>query len=588
MRLLSYIKNMANGIYRSVKRFPITIGLAVIFVGVMIAVNENRFSQGGGMVSILERMALVIALGVPLSLCIKLIFESVKPKKKFLLPLCYACGTLFLILYYFFLFKDFSMVATTRYVAVSLALYLAFLYIPYLPGRDRFELYVIKVFTGFFITIVYTMVLFGGLSAILFTIKSLFSLNIPGKIFYYTWLICAGIFAPSYFLAVLPEIHVSFTKEDYPKIFKVLVLYIVMPLISIYTTILYVYFIKIIITRQWPVGLVSHLVLWYSVLGSGVLFFITPLKYDNSWARRFVTYFPKVILPVIVMMFFSIGIRVKAYGITENRYYVLLLGIWVFGIMFYFALKKNLINIIIPISLSIIAIVSAFGPLSSYSVSKFSQNKRLEDIFVRNNMLKEGQILQPSSNVPENDRNEVSRILDYFNKNHSLKDVRYLPEDFKIDNMKDILGFQYEDGGYAAHNIFFFRVDNNAAPIEISGYDYLFDMRRFNNQNADNSGGIDIKYDRGSGMMSITEDGADIYTKSLNEFVRELVDKYGSGQDTAMGKEKILSYSDMAFYDENEKAKVKIQFTYISGDLNVQAGNKEPYNMEFFVLVKKK
>ena len=52
-------------------------------------------------------------------------------------------------------------------------------------------------------------------------------------------------------------------------------------------------------------------------------------------------YFPKAILPLIVMMFISIGIRINAYGLTENRYYVVALGIWAFLVMIYFAFGKN-------------------------------------------------------------------------------------------------------------------------------------------------------------------------------------------------------------------------------------------------------
>ena len=100
-------------------------------------------------------------------------------------------------------------------------------------------------------------------------------------------------------------------------------LYIVIPLIAIYSAILYAYFLKIIITRSWPQGLVSHLVLWYSVLSVAVIFFITPILDRNRWAYRFKFWFSKLILPILIMMFISIGIRVKAYGITENRYFIL-------------------------------------------------------------------------------------------------------------------------------------------------------------------------------------------------------------------------------------------------------------------------
>ncbi|MFZ7131862.1 MAG: DUF4153 domain-containing protein [Eubacteriales bacterium] len=117
--------------------------------------------------------------------------------------------------------------------------------------------------------------------------------------------------------------------------------YIVIPLITVYTFILYAYFLKILVTWQWPQGLVSHLVLWYACIGVGVLFLITPLLQKNFFNHLFKMIFSKGILPLLVMMFISIGLRVQQYGITENRYFVILLGLWVTGIMIYFALRKN-------------------------------------------------------------------------------------------------------------------------------------------------------------------------------------------------------------------------------------------------------
>ena len=106
------------------------------------------------------------------------------------------------------------------------------------------------------------------------------------------------------------------------------------------------------------------------------------------------------------MMFISIGIRIRSYGITENRYFVLVLGLWVLGIMLYFALIKKSNNIIIPITLSIIALNSVFGPLSSFAVSKRSQNKRFQSILLRNNMLEDNKIIKATEAMPTDEKME--------------------------------------------------------------------------------------------------------------------------------------------------------------------------------------
>ena len=337
------------------------------------------------------------------------------------------------------------MVSMSRYIAFSLILYLIFLSISYLPNRKDFEIFVVRVFTRFFTTVLYSLVLYLGLAAILFTIDQLLGVNIKSELYYYTFLIVAGIFAPSFFLAGLPTKDEILSLKDYSRLLNVLVLYIIMPLISIYTIILYIYFGKIIITRQWPEGLVSHLVLWYSVISAAVLFFISPLLHEKTWPRRYMKYFPKVILPLIVMMFISIGIRINAYGVTENRYFVVALGIWVFLVMIYFATTKKLRNIILPLSLAVITFISVFGPFSSYSISKYSQNKRLTKIFIANNMIKDSKVIKASAVVSDEDARQITSILNYFDRNHSLKDVKRLPQDFKTSDMEKVLGVKYSE-----------------------------------------------------------------------------------------------------------------------------------------------
>ena len=581
MKIAKYIISLAKSIYKSIKRFPVTIAFSTAFVVMMIITSEIRSSSAHGLTENLNRVSMILALGVPLSLCIKLYFEKKNNYKLSHIISAFIGEGLILILYYFFLLEDLKMVSTTRYAGVTLALYIAFLFIPYFKDKENFELYVIKVFGRFFITIIYSAVLYGGLAAILATIDKLLGVKISSNSYYYTFLIVTGIFAPTYFLGGLPTIKNSFTKENYPNIFRVLVFYIVMPLISIYTLILYIYFAKIIILKQWPVGLVSHLVLWYAVISASVLFFISPIYKENSFAKKFMKFFPKLILPLIMLMFFSIGIRVNAYGITENRYYVIVLSLWVFGVMIYFSFAKKFKNIFLPITLSAIMIISVLGgPLSSYSISKSSQNKRLEKMLLSNNMLQDKKIVKASS-ISEKDKNEISSIISYFNSNHSLKDVKYLPKDFKMDDMEKTFGFQYSPN-FSPQNCFYFNIMQTGEPIEISGYNYMFDSRYRYDEKESNLP-FSISYDYNSNILKIYQNKDVLYTKDMNEFSKKLIDKYG-----LRGKGEGINPNEMCFEDENSKVKVKIQIINISGTKDPSTRNIKTNGIDFYILIKVK
>ena len=139
-------------------------------------------------------------------------------------------------------------------------------------------------------------------------------------------------------------------------------------------------------------------------------------------------------------MFISMGIRINAYGITENRYFVFALGIWVFSSMLYYSISKKKNNLLIFVSLAIIVLISICGPFSSYNLSMYSQNKRFEKILIRNNMMQNDQIIKATSLVSMTDQSEIISILEYFNSNHQLKDLKYLPDDFTISDTEKVLG----------------------------------------------------------------------------------------------------------------------------------------------------
>ncbi|MBW4829397.1 MAG: DUF4153 domain-containing protein [Clostridiaceae bacterium] len=559
IKIKTFLKDSVKSIYESTKRFPTTIGICILLVIMLIITNENQSNLSKKTFEIIQRINMIIALGIPLSLCLKLIFEK-KKMKKLNEVFIYILGIGALVLYYFYLLKDFKDTSIVRYTGLSIFLYLGFLYIPWLGNKKHYENYIIKVLGSFFLAVIYAVVIYFGFSAIIFTVDKLFSINIEWKIYYYMSIIVFIVLMPSMFLAKIPYNNHDFSKVDYPKALKVLLLYIVIPLITIYTTILYAYFIKIIVTRNWPEGLVSHLVLWYSIITVGVVFFIHPLIDKNKLAKVFTFWFPKIIIPILLMMFVSIGIRIREYGITENRYFVLVLGIWVLGIMIYFSVARKMKNIIIPISLSIIVLNAVFGPLSSFSISRYSQNKRFEEILVKNNMLRSGKIVKSKAKVSKKDKIEMSMILAYFKSKHSLSNVKYLPNNFETDDMIEVFGFSHTsaENGYGK-KYHYFASNKLEKTIEIKGYDYLVSINDLINNRVETKISQKINCIVDNNVLKI-KDGEDIiYEKNIEEFIKIIFNKYKKELDNSE-----MNIEDMTFEDENKKVKIKFIFNHIS------------------------
>ncbi len=573
MHIKTLVNGWKNSIKDSVKRFPIPIFLSIAAVITLIYMGESIGSDEE-----LRRVVMTLVLGIPVYICIELYFERRNKTNEKFKYLIYIIAAICLAVYGYFCLEDLNMVQVTRYVGLIIIFITGFFFTSYIYKDGSFEMYVIKVLGRFF-----TIVLYLGLIAILFTVDYLLGIEVKYEIYYYTWLIVVGVFAQCFFLGGMPEKEEVIKVEKYPKVFKILMLYIIMPLISIYTIILYIYFAKIIITRQWPEGLVSHLVLWYGVISAGILFLTSPVKENSPWVSKFVKVFPKAILPLIVLMFISMGIRVNAYGITENRYFVLALGIWVFGIMVYYSIIKKVKNIILPISLAIITFISICGPLSSYSLSKYSQNKRFEKFLIKNNMIENGKIVKAIDPVSKDDQIELNSILDYFNRKHELKDIKYLPGNFTISDTERVLGITYSNLNYESrYEHFYFTSEEILEPIEIKDYDYLFNIISYQSAANKNSYGITVDYNKASNELKILEKGKQIYNKNLNEYFNRIIDKYGDNKTNSIPVE------DMQFEDETDKVKMKIKIDNFSGRRDLNYDHIESTEIQFSVFVKVK
>lgn len=579
-KIATIVKVLLQRLSSSLKRFPETILFAFLTVLVLICFNHLRFEISNEAEEILVRLAMTFALGIPVTLCIKTLFERIPHLKPLAKTLTYLGAIGGLIIYYSFFLRDFEMTAVTRYIALSIALYLSFTFIPYFYKKENYELYGVKLFASFFVTYLYSMVLFLGLAAILFTIDSLFSLDIPGKLYLDLWLIVAGIFAPVYFLADIPSSGEEVSAHYYPKVIKVMLLYIVMPLLIAYSAILYAYFVKIIVTRQWPEGMVSHLVLWFSFISILVLFFIYPLRRENQWVQTFTCYFPKLIIPLLLMMFLSMGIRVKTYGITENRYFVLATGLWVTANFIYHGFKKNANNVFLSVSLALVAILTVTGPWSAYSVSKYSQNQRFENILERHGMVSNKTLLKTDGELMMEDKREISAIIRYFNRYHSLKDMKYLPEDFTLEDMEKTFGFEYDYyREYSAEKEYFnYYIEENEILLGISEYDYFADLTLYNHMDFSTvTGPYIISYHPGDMKLTISKTGQNIYSMDLNLIIHRLCNNLSHNGRCAVDQ---MSYTDV-----KEGVGILYIFKNINGSKDIQSDELDIRSTNFYLFI---
>ncbi len=299
-------------------------------------------------------------------------------------------------------------------------------------------------------------------------------------------LVSAG-FSSIFFLAGVPtDFSALESDHSYPKGLKIFTQYVLIPLMTIYLTILLVYEIKIILIWSLPKGIVSSLILGYAVFGILSLLLIHPIKDapGNGWMRLFSKFFYLMMIPLVTLLTLAIAKRIGNYGITEPRFVLIALAVWLTGITIYFLLSKKQNIKVIPISLCLLALGITYGPQSASSISRYSQTARLTHLM---------------KSEDKKDVKERSSVVRYLVAHHGLAslqpftNVDLVAVDKKIEatsRKKD--GYNYEittrrldtalvilkvkDMGDDRLYKQFYISSENRGLIAVSGYDAIFSL----------------------------------------------------------------------------------------------------------------
>src|ERR1019366_3951409 len=215
---------------------------------------------------------------------------------------------------------------------------------------------------------------------------------------------------------------------------------------SIYLLILYAYMFKIIITAQWPVGWVSYLVIGFSIGGILSLLLIYPVRNDenNKWILIFSRFFYFALFPLIILLFLAVKRRVNDYGITEQRYFILILALWLLFIAVYFLLSKSKNIKLIPVSLCILTVAASFGPWGAFNVSLASQENHLKSLLNKYSMLDKGKIVKAKDTIAFKDHKQISSIIDYLVSVHGYKTL----QSYFVQNLDSLFNGKQDNYDY--------------------------------------------------------------------------------------------------------------------------------------------
>jgi hypothetical protein len=272
----------------------------------------------------------------------------------------------------------------------------------------------------------FTGTLFVGVALALVALDKLFGVDVPGTAYPRVWAVIGFVFSSWLFLGGVPEDPAALEeRRDYPAVLKVFSQYALVPLVSVYLVILTLYLGKVVVTWDWPNGWIGNLVTGVATAGIFAILLAHPLAEDaeQRWIATFARQFWLAIIPSIAMLWLALYQRVHQYGITEARYTVIALSIWLFALALYYIVTRSRNIRVIPVTLGVLAIVTFAGPWGPYAVSERSQVGRLRAVLARNQMLVDGTLRAPARAVSEDDRAEISGVLRYLITDHGTTSI---------------------------------------------------------------------------------------------------------------------------------------------------------------------
>jgi len=337
-----------------------------------------------------------------------------------------------LMVYYFFAQPDFFTVkSVARFIILVIAAHLGVSFAPFLVNTEvnGFWQYNKSLFIRYLTSVIYSAVFYIGLSVALLAIHTLFNIDFDEKIYVYLLVTIAVVLNTWFFLSGVPSRIIGLEQvREYPKGLRIFTQYVLLPLVIIYLVILYFYEAKILFTLVWPRGFVSYLIIGFSTLGILALLLVWPLRDDaeHTWIRTFAKRFFLAMFPLIILLILAIGRRVMEYGVTENRYFLIILALWLFIVALYFLFSRRKHIKFVPLSLFFAALLSGFGPWNAFEVSSLSQHKRLEHFLDKNKMMLNGKAVKSKKEISKDDKKEIASIVDYMIDVHGVESIQDL------------------------------------------------------------------------------------------------------------------------------------------------------------------
>lgn len=524
MKLVQFLKSIRP----TFARYPLLLTVAFLAATLCYMINVpdstwsleiNNWLSANGMSTIIACLT-----GISLVFGMNILSDRIGYR----IPLRILAGVLVIIYAYILSQINLEEVVSIRYIIFGIAI-ITHLWVaigPFIMDRSKssFWNYNQALFVSISTTVVFSGIMMLGLMLAVGAISMLFGIKMQNV---YTFVASyTGIFGSTLIFLFLVNggFEALGSERPYPAVLRFLVQYVLIPLLIIYALIFYAYMAKIAIQWELPKGYISYLVIGYSIFGILSYLLVFPLRNSSTyrWVRYFSDLFFYSLIPLVVMLFIAIGTRYMEYGMTENRYIIAALAIWISSVILVMLWTKGRFIYYIPTSLLICTLLSLFVPYGNmFSTSVRSQQNRLVHILNKNGFMQNGKMAL--SSVTDQSNKELKNIYRYL-KQHNTEDFLYNLTGLDTEKERDGLFREFRDKNKLEKNINLYRGKDNVQIHDIAGFDYLLDIQN-NYKHLQEYTFHDVQYSRSGTLITISKNNKEIQY-DLQPYLATLLNSY--------------------------------------------------------------
>lgn len=384
MKLFS-LSEFSSKALAAFKRFPFTLVWVIVSAFVLVAFVEQ---DADSIFEECRNITLIAILGVSWLIGAQFYVEQFKNKQLWWIKII----VLLLLIGFYFLLPEYNAtdynqdnIPYIRWVLFILAGHLALFFAPFITvwHPKAYWNYLGNMMIAIARSALFSGVLYLGLVLAMLAVQYLFDVEIKGYRYFQLFIICLGIVNTWVYLSDFPkeiqhDIHLTFYKAT-----EVFVKFILIPLAALYIIILYAYAFKILLQWELPKGWVSYLITALAELLFIIQFIIHPVRitHESRLIRKFQPLVYWLLLPLLILLYAAIYKRVADYGITEARYFLIIIALFITGATLYLIFSRKQQLRYLPVVLAIFAMMGSFGFWGAFSVSERSQLREFGEVY---------------------------------------------------------------------------------------------------------------------------------------------------------------------------------------------------------------